>query len=78
VIIVGAIVAGGTMQSFAAFGALTAAAVLYVIVGHRHVDVARDLRRGALHVRQDGEAPAGFDAAVLRARYARRSASGTS
>jgi hypothetical protein len=68
VIIVAAIVAGVSMQSFAAFGALTAAALLYVIAVGIVMSALRAIFGAVLYLyAKTGEAPAGFDASVLRA-----------
>jgi hypothetical protein len=67
-IIAGAIATGATLHSFAAFGALAAAAVLYLVTVGIVVSTLRAIFGAVLYMYvKTGEAPAGFDAAVLRA-----------
>jgi len=68
VVLIGAIVAGASMQSFAAFGALGAAALLYVVAVAIVMSTLRAIFGAVLFLyARTGEAPAGFDPAVLRA-----------
>ena len=68
VIIAGAIATGATLHSFAAFGALAAAAVLYLVTVGIVVSALRAIFGAVLYMYvKTGEAPAGFDPAVLRA-----------
>ena len=67
VIIAGAVVAGVSMHSVAAFGTLTAAALLYVVAVGIVMSTLRAIFGAVLYLyARTGEAPAGFDAAVLR------------
>jgi hypothetical protein len=67
-IVAGAIATGATLHSFAAFGALAAAAVLYLVTVGIVVSTLRAIFGAVLYMYvKTGEAPAGFDAAVLRA-----------
>ena len=68
VIIIAAIVAAVSTHSFAAFGALTAVALLYVIAVGIVMSTLRAIFGAVLYMyARTGEAPPGFDAAVLRA-----------
>ena len=67
VVIVFAIVAGIAMHSFAAFGLLLTAAVLYLVTLGIVMSTLRAIFGAVLYLYvKTGEAPAGFDAAVLR------------
>jgi hypothetical protein len=67
VILVAAVVAGISMQSLAAFGSLTAAALLYVVAVGIVMSTLRAIFGAVLYMyAKTGEAPAGFDPAVLR------------
>jgi hypothetical protein len=67
VIIVAAVIAGMSVHSFAAFGALTGAVLLYVISVGIVVSTLRAIFGAVLYMfARTGEAPAGFDAAALR------------
>ena len=67
VMLIGAIVAGVSMQSFAAFGVLIAVALLYVIAVGIVMSTLRAIFGAVLYeYAKTGEAPAGFDVAVLR------------
>lgn len=66
-VIVAAIVAGAGLHSFAAFGTLTAAAVLYLVALGIIMSTLRAIFGAALYMyMKSGVAPAGFDAAALR------------
>ena len=68
VIIVGAVATGSTLHSFAAFGTLAVAAVLYLVTVGIVVSTLRAIFGAVLYIYvKTGEAPAGFDASVLRA-----------
>jgi len=67
VIIAGAVVAGLSMHSVAAFGTLSAAALLYVVAVGIVMSTLRAIFGAVLYMyARTGETPAGFDAAVLR------------
>jgi hypothetical protein len=67
IVIVAAIVVGASSHSVAAFGALAAAAMLYLAAMGIVVSTLRAIFGAVLYqYARTGEAPAGFDAAVLR------------
>ncbi|MFO1312585.1 MAG: DUF6159 family protein [Burkholderiales bacterium] len=67
IVIVFAIVAGAAAHSFAAFGTLFTVAVLYIVALGIVLSALRAIFGAVLYVfARTGEAPAGFDASVLR------------